>query len=253
MFLRLTRIEVAGFRSLRDVVLRPQPLEVLLDPDGTATRDLIRLFTLLRALAEGRLQEHLTDVADGPVTCVLGVQGDDYRVELRRFPDGRWRITREELDLVAGLGIPFIDPSHDAPRDEARLSTFPPALPEHVPGPVTGEAEWLGQIADGAARRMNRFLRGFRVQPAGAFTVDEESLLFLQEPGTEPEGDLPANALWDRVQSARAASSRVPVLLCTPSVALADAFDLQDVQRVETTSDGASSFRPLGARKESGG
>lgn len=244
MFLRLTRIEVAGFHSLRDVVLRPRPLEVLLDPDGAATRDLIRLFTLLRALAEGRLQEHLTGGADGQVTCVLGVQGDDYRVELRRFQDGRWRITREDLDLAAGLGIPFVEPSDNAPQDEARLSSFPPALSAYPP--VAGEAEWLGQIADGAARRMNRFLRGFHVQPAGAFTVDEESFLFLQE----PDGDLPANAIWDRVQAARAASARVPVLLCTPSEALADAFDLQDVQRVETTSDGAS-FRPLGARKES--
>lgn len=248
MVLRLTRIEVAGFHSLRDVVLHPRPLEVLLDPDGTATRDLIRLFTLLRALAEGRLQEHLALpwMADEQVTCVLGVQGDDYRVELRRFPDGRWRITREDLELAAGLGIPFVEPSDNAPQDEARLSSFPPALAASPPGPVANEAEWLGQIADGAARRMNRFLRGFRIQSAGDFTVDEESFLFLQE----PDVDLPANAIWDRVQAARAASSRVPVLLCTPSVALADAFDLQDVQRVETSSDGAS-FRPLGARKES--
>ena len=245
MFLRLTRIEVAGFRSLRDVVLRPRSLEVLLDPEGTATRDLIRLFTLLHALAEGRLQEHLTGVADERVTCVLGVQDDDYRVELRCFPDGRWRITREELELAAGLGIPFVEPSDNAPQGEARLSTFPPALSAYPP--VANEAEWLGQIADGAARQMNRFLRGFRVQSAGDFTVDEESFLFLEE----ADVGLPANAIWDRVQAARAASSRVPVLLCTPSVALADAFDLQDVQRVETASDGASSFRPLGARKES--
>ena len=231
MVLRLTRIEVAGFLSLRDVVLRPRPLEVLLDPEGTATHDLIRLFTLLRALAEGRLQEHLAGVAGEQVTCVLGVQDDDYRVELRCFPDGRWRITREDLELAAGLGIPFVEPSDNAPQDEARLSSFPPALSEHPPAPVANEAEWLGQIADGAARRMNRFLRGFRVQSAGDFTVDEESFLFLQEPGTEPDVDLPANAIWDRVQAARAASSRVPVLLCTPSVALADAFDIEDVLR----------------------
>ncbi|GMU07631.1 hypothetical protein ASNO1_38840 [Corallococcus caeni] len=55
-------------------------------------------------------------------------------------------------------------------------------------------------------RTMNAFLRGFRVQSA--------------------------SAVWDRGQAARAASSRVPVLLCTPSVALADAFDIEDVLRL---------------------
>ncbi|RKH65661.1 hypothetical protein [Corallococcus aberystwythensis] len=228
MFIGLTRIEVTGFRSLRDFVLRPRRLTVLVDPEGTATRDLAAFFTLLRELAHGQLQRtQVLDAVEGPVSLALGVQDDNYTVELRRFPDGRWRVVREELDLSAGIGVPFVEPG--SPRDEAFLSTFPP-------GPTVrmgdSEAAWLGEIIDGASRTMNGFLRGFRVQPAEGFDADVP-FLFLEE----RDVDLPSNAVWDRVQSARAASSRVPVLLCTASVALADAFDLEDVVRMET-SDG---------------
>ncbi|RKG98284.1 hypothetical protein [Corallococcus carmarthensis] len=244
MYIRLTRIEATGFRSLRDVVLRPRRLTVLVDPEGTATRDLVAFFTLLRELAHGQLQQtRVLDAVDSPVKLMLGVHDDDYTVELRRFPDGRWRIVHEELELLAGMSLPFVEPGSGAPCDEACISTFPP-------GPTLrmgdDEAAWLGEVADRTSRDMNGFLRGFRVQPAESFDA-EVPFLFLEE----PDVDLPANAVWDRVQSARAASSRVPVLLCTPSVALADAFDLEDVLRVET-SGGTSSFRPLVDRKESG-
>ncbi|MBZ4375964.1 hypothetical protein [Corallococcus sp. AS-1-6] len=218
---RITRIQAEGLRSLRDLVPKPR-LTVLLDPEGEATRDLVTLFTLLRDLAHGRLQQsQVLDAVDGPVTLVLGVDDYDYTVALHRFPDGRWRVVQEELSLRAGLSIPFVEP--DAPRDEAFLSTFPP-------GPTVslgdGEAAWLGEIADSASRAMNGFLRGFRVQPAESFDANVP-FLFLEE----RDVDLPANAVWDRGQSARAASSRIPVLLCTPSLALADAFDLEDVLR----------------------
>ncbi|MHA7634782.1 hypothetical protein [Corallococcus sp. M7] len=220
MSYRLTRIQAEGLPSLRDIV--PRPLTVLLDIEGSATRDLVVFFTLLRELAHGRLQQtQVLDAVDGPVKLVLGVDDDDYTVTLRRFPDGRWHVVQEELSLLAGISIPFVEP--DAPRDEAFLSTFPP-------GPTIrmgdGEAAWLGEIADSASRAMNGFLRGFRVQPAESFDANVPFLLL-----EERDVDLPSNAVWDRVQSARAASSRVPVLLCTPSVALADAFDLEDVLR----------------------
>ncbi|AFE07777.1 hypothetical protein COCOR_07853 [Corallococcus coralloides DSM 2259] len=219
---RLTRIQAEGLRSLRDFVPRPR-LTVLVDPEGSAMRDLVTFFALLRELAFGRLQQtQLLDAVDGPVTLVLGVDDDDYSVTLRRFPDGRWRVVQEELSLLAGISIPFVEPGSS--REEAVLSTFPP-------GPTVRmgdtEAAWLGEIADSASRAMNGFLRGFRVQPAESFDANVP-FLFLEE----RDVDLPSNAVWDRVQAARAASSRVPVLLCTPSVALADAFDLEDVLRV---------------------
>ncbi|NRD45118.1 hypothetical protein [Corallococcus exiguus] len=222
---RFTRIQAEGLRSLRGIVPRPR-LTVLVDPEGSATRDLVAFFTLLRELAHGQLQQtQVLDAVDGPVTLVLGVDDDDYSVTLRRFPDGRWRVVHEELSLLAGISIPFVEPG--SPRDEAVLSTFPLGP---TPSLGDGEEAWLGEIADRASRAMNGFLRGFRVQPAESFDADVP-FLFLEE----RDVDLPAIAVWDRVQAARAASSRVPVLLCTPSVALADAFDLEDVLRWETS------------------
>ncbi|MCY1036756.1 hypothetical protein OV207_35295 [Corallococcus sp. BB11-1] len=253
---RFTCLEMDGLRSLRGVVLHPEPLEVLLDAEGTATRDVIAAFTLLRELAHGRLQQHLSrpGVTDGlrsPVRLSLSVDWNTYRVELQRFPDGVWRLVEETLDLLAGVAAEFIAPGQEPPpAEEALLASYADLPPEEEPrAPGTGaeeEARMLGDLVHGAMRSMAALLRGFRVQPAGAFDVDAESFLVLEE----PDVDLPANAVWDRVQSARAASLRIPVLLFTPSVALADAFDLQDVQRVETPADGASSFRPLLARKE---
>ncbi|RKH12491.1 hypothetical protein D7X74_23580 [Corallococcus sp. CA047B] len=256
---RFTRLEVDGFRSLRGVVLHPEPLEVLLDADGTATRDLIAFFTLLRELAHGRLQQHLSQpgVTDGlrsPVKLSLAVDWNTYRVEFQRFPDGVWRLVEEELDLLAGVSVELIAPGQkQPPSEEAQLRTYadlPPATEPEVRGTDAEEEDrMVGGIVQWGMTMMARLLRGFRVQPAGAFEQDEDSFLVLEE----PDVDLPANAFWDRVQSARAASLRVPVLLFTPSVALADAFDLQDVQRVETTADGTTSFRPLQARKERNG
>ncbi|MCY1040696.1 hypothetical protein OV208_05120 [Corallococcus sp. bb12-1] len=253
---RFTRIEADGFRSLRGVVLHPEPLEVLLDAEGTATRDLIALFTLLRELAHGRLQQHLSQpgVTDGlrsPVKLSLAVDWNTYRVELQRFPDGVWRLVEETLDLLAGVAAELIAPGQkQPPAEEALLPSYadlPPAKePEARGTDEEEEGRMVGGIVQWGMTMIAGLLRGFRVQPAGAFDLDEATFLVLEE----HDVDLPANAVWDRVQSARAASLRVPVLLFTRSVALADAFDLQDVQRLETTADGATSFRPLQARKE---
>ncbi|MFP2928688.1 hypothetical protein ACLESO_26530 [Pyxidicoccus sp. 3LG] len=256
MLTRLTRLEVEGFASLHDVALSPRPLEVFLDARGTATRDLVALFTLLRELAEGRLQHHLTrsGVLDGPgvqerVRLGLGVHGDLYRLELQRLPEGVWRLAREELDLAAGASTCLIDPATDAPREESVLPSLAAQAPEHAPASsdsdYDAEARFLGFVLVETLWNVRQFLRGFRVQSAESFDTREGTFLFLEESDSE----LPANVLWDRCQSLRAASSRSQVLLCTPSVPLADAFDAQEVHRVDT-ADGVSRFQPLVPRRD---
>ncbi|MCY1020840.1 hypothetical protein [Pyxidicoccus sp. MSG2] len=250
MLTRLTRLEVDGFRSLRDVVLCPRALEVVLDAEGTATRDLVALFELLRELAEGRLQQHLSRnrvSTRGSVRVELGVHFDQYGVELQCSADGIWRITREELHLLAGVSWCLTDPAKDAPREESMFPTYAARKPEpRAPGSSGDEeGEWLGFVVSETLWNVRQFLRGFRVQSAEDFTEAEGSFLFLEEPSP----DLPANALWDRARSARAASSRFQVLLCTPSVTLADTFDREDVVRAET-SEAVSCFQPLVPRRD---
>lgn len=53
---RLSRIRVAGFRSLRDVTLDLTPLTVLIGPNGAGKSSLLRVFGLLRAAADGFFQ-----------------------------------------------------------------------------------------------------------------------------------------------------------------------------------------------------
>lgn len=256
MLTRLTRIEVDGFRSLHDVVLRPRPLEVFLDPRGTATQDLVAVFTLLREVAEGRLQQHLarSRVLDGPrapevVRLELGVHYDLYRLELRCSPDGMWRIASEELALQAGVSMYLTEPAKDAPREESLLPTYAAQAPGDAPrtsgSSADGEAEYLGFVMSHALWTVRQFLRGFRVQPAESFDLAEGTFLFLEE----PDLDLPANAAWDRARHARAAASQSSVLLCTPSATLADAFDPKEVHRVDT-ADGISRFQPLVPRQD---
>lgn len=253
MLTRLTRLEVDGFRSLHGVVLCPRKLEVVLDAGGTATRDLVALFTLLKELAEGRLQQHLSpqDVLNGEcVRLTVEVDSNPYWLELRRCPDGLWRVAREEFFFWQGLGVLFIDPEKDPPREEATLSTrVDPAL---EPTPPAGEDDsdkegrYLGTVISGCLWTLRQFLRGFRVQPAGAFDpAAAGSFLFLEDPGLE----LAAESLGVRVQSAREASAHSQVLLCTPSTFLADAFAREEVIRADT-SEGVSRFLPLVPRQD---
>ncbi len=248
MLTRLTQLEVEGFRSLSGVLLSWRKLAVILDAGGTATRELVALFTLLKELAEGRLQQHLSrqEVLDGEfVRLTVEVDDSPYKVELRCFPDGRWRIVREEYDYWQGLDLLLIDPERHPPREESVLSAQEAPVLDSTPpvgeDSVDAEGRFLGEAMSGCLWSVRQFLRGFRIQPAGAFEAAAPgSFLFLEEPGL----DLPAEELEARVQSARAASAHSQVLLCTPSVSLADAFAREEVIRVDT-AEGVSRFVPL--------
>lgn len=66
---RLTRIRITGFRSLRDVTLDVTPLTVLIGPNGAGKSNLLKVFGLLRAIADGTLQ--LVVGRDGGAAFVL--------------------------------------------------------------------------------------------------------------------------------------------------------------------------------------
>lgn len=53
---RLARLRIAGFRSLRDVTLEPEPLTVLIGPNGGGKSNVLWALELLRMLAYGSLQ-----------------------------------------------------------------------------------------------------------------------------------------------------------------------------------------------------
>ncbi|AGC44996.1 hypothetical protein MYSTI_03690 [Myxococcus stipitatus DSM 14675] len=241
----LTRLRVSRFHSLRDVDLSLQGLSVLEDAKGTATKDLASLLALLKALAEGGLQRHLSETQVlGPahgreaVRVELTFQDNQYGIELRPRPDGAWWVASESVDLLVGLSCQLLDPDRDSPRAEAALSLYSLEVPEPVAprAPSDSEGDFLGHVLHGAMAWMRRVLMGIRIEPELSCAP---AMLFFFE---EADRDLPPNAIWERAQGIRATSSLHQVLLCTASAALAEAFDVRDVLRVDTR-DGASSVR----------
>ncbi|MCK8501640.1 hypothetical protein [Myxococcus fulvus] len=240
----LTRLRVSGFRSLREVELRPGAICVLVDTEGTATRDFVHLFELLRALAEGQLQRHLREAGGSPaapggesIRLQLGLRTDDYGVELRRTGTDTWRVCWELADLLVGLSALLVDPDLDAPREESSLAELAPQEPSRDPpaGTSTDDLErwYVGNVLESVLWEMRCFLRGVRVE--GRTPQDVGTLVLFQAPDADP----PPAAIWDTVQRVRETSRHAQVLLCTASESLAEAFDPREVLRV-TTHDGSS-------------
>lgn len=249
MRMKLTRFQVSGFRSLRDVDLSPSNLSVFLDAEGTATRDFAALLLLLRELAEGRLQRHLRESgvlagprAPGPVRVeMVSFPGDIYGVELRPQSDGSWRVAWELLDVHLGVSALLVDPDTDAPREESALPTLaqedpgPPTTPP-ADSPYDGETWMVGHVVSTVMWSVRQTLRGFQVQPAME-TPETASLLFLEEPSE----DLPPNALWEYSRRARDAALQSQVMFFTRCESLVEEFDPRDVIHADTR-DGASRF-----------
>ncbi|MFY2561167.1 hypothetical protein ACN469_26430 [Corallococcus terminator] len=247
--MKLTRLRVSGFHSLRDVDLRLNDLCVLVDSEETATRNLSALLALVQALSEGRLQQHLSAsgaLAETPATQAVKVElsffDDHYGVELRRQADGTWRVTWESVDLNVGLSALLIDPGLDAPRSEASLSELAPHEPPTEPPRGGGQADLEGWYVGNVLERwlwwMRRFLRG--IQFDDGVTPDEPTLRFR----VAPERDPPPNAIWENARGAQAAARLSQVMLCTPSESMAESFDPREVIRVDT-HEGTARFTPL--------
>ncbi len=56
---RLTRLRIAGYRSLRDVTVELGPLNVLIGANGAGKSNVISFFKLLNEMMAGRLQQHI--------------------------------------------------------------------------------------------------------------------------------------------------------------------------------------------------
>ncbi|NVJ21906.1 MULTISPECIES: hypothetical protein [Myxococcus] len=247
--MKLTQLRVSGFHSLRDVDLRPPSLCVLVDTEETATRDIAALLTLIQAISEGRLQQHLraSGVLDGlqstqPLRVELDFVDNQYGVELQRRTDGAWQVTWESVELNAGVSVLLVDPDRNAPRAEASLPEFAPRepSPKHPDGLGSYEQEgwYVGYLVANWLWWMRCFLRDIQFDDGPR--LDAPTLHFRVEPSRDP----PPNAIWEQVQAAHTAARLSQVVLCTPSESLAESFDLREVIRVDM-HEGAARFTPL--------
>jgi predicted ATPase len=55
----IKRLEVKGFKSLRDVVWEPGPLTVVIGPNGSGKSNLLQCLSILRSIANGELENYI--------------------------------------------------------------------------------------------------------------------------------------------------------------------------------------------------
>src|SRR4051794_27754360 len=98
----LVEFRVAGYRSVRDLTLRPGPLTVLVGPNGCGKTNLYRALYLLCQAAGGGLSRALADEGGVPSAVWAGQRQrrESVRVELS--------VTSELLgySLALGLAVP---------------------------------------------------------------------------------------------------------------------------------------------------
>jgi predicted ATPase len=85
----IQRLEIAGFRSLENIVWDPGPLNVLIGPNGSGKSNLLRALVLLKRAAEGKLSD-LVKESDGINALLWDGQAKELKFRLRTDPVASW-------------------------------------------------------------------------------------------------------------------------------------------------------------------
>lgn len=113
--MKIIRLEIEGFRSLRKVSWSPGDLNIIIGPNGTGKSNLLRFIELVSVSAQGRLGKYIQSLGgmdpivwDGVVTAIkfsleTTPEGGDlgpetYSLELARLGAGSsYKVEREQL------------------------------------------------------------------------------------------------------------------------------------------------------------
>ena len=72
MSMKLQKLHIENFRSLRDVTWEPGDLNVLIGPNAGGKSNLLKAIDLLAAAADGRLRDYVTRRAGSVHWCGIG-------------------------------------------------------------------------------------------------------------------------------------------------------------------------------------
>src|SRR6185436_9272861 len=167
----IERLEIKGYRSLRDVVWEPGQLNVLIGPNASGKSNLLDACALLRESVQGKLNEGVVRrggmaplVWDGQassITWILSARGTsalDYALDLVKLgADSGFRIESEILTNSKKEGLDYIDRSPGS-----AMVLFPSG--DHVPFPDrVSDAQTLLSLVSGsfAGIPMARIFRGW--------------------------------------------------------------------------------------------
>src|SRR5499427_10382984 len=80
----LRQVHVAGYRSIRDLTIDLQPINVLTGPNGCGKSNLYNSLVLLARAAEGRLARAISE--EGGTPSVFWAGGERVRFQRKRPP-----------------------------------------------------------------------------------------------------------------------------------------------------------------------
>ena len=72
----LKRIQIKGFRSIKEMTLELRPLNVLIGANGAGKSNLIAFFKLVNELMAGRLQQHIGTTGRATANLHFGPKDD---------------------------------------------------------------------------------------------------------------------------------------------------------------------------------
>ncbi|MFM8333786.1 MAG: AAA family ATPase [Candidatus Methylumidiphilus sp.] len=98
--MKIARLEIEGFRSLRKVIWEPGDLNVLIGPNGSGKSNLLRFLELMAVSAQGRLGKYIQSLG-GMYPIVWDGVADSIKFSLDIIPDGNeLGLNHYELELT---------------------------------------------------------------------------------------------------------------------------------------------------------
>ncbi|KIC56489.1 AAA family ATPase [Microbacterium hominis] len=156
----LQTLAVAGYRSLRDVIVPLGPLTVITGPNGSGKSNLYRALRLLTAAARGEMIGALAREGGLPSVLWAGSENGGSQATVRRGTVAvQLGFASDELGYLIDLGIPQADPTVANPfaRD-----------PE-----IKRERVFAGPIATPAALLIDRLRQSTRVRDGRWVDLDQ--------------------------------------------------------------------------------
>jgi predicted ATPase len=98
--MRIERLDIEGYRSLKKVSWSPGDLNIVIGPNGTGKSNLLRFLELIALSAQGRLSKHIQSLG-GMDSLVWDGVASSIKFTLETAPVGDiWDPERYELELA---------------------------------------------------------------------------------------------------------------------------------------------------------
>ncbi|WP_431804112.1 AAA family ATPase [Microbacterium sp. bgisy203] len=157
----LRTLAVAGYRSLRDVIVPLGPLTVITGPNGSGKSNLYRALRLLAQTANGRAVGALAREGGLPSVLWAGPENGGDQGTIRKKPIAvQLGFSSDELGYLIDLGIPQTDSAS-------------PGLFSRDPE-IKREQVFAGAVAKPATLLIDRLRQRTRVRDAGWVTLDQQ-------------------------------------------------------------------------------